>query len=678
MDFFEHQDVARKKTGRLVVLMVLAVLAIIALVYGVVLAVIVVGQEKTGGALGGSAQDLPYLQMLGATAVGVLVVVGGGSLFKTSQLAGGGRVVAESLGGRPLDSDTTDPDERRLLNVVEEMAIASGSPVPSVYLLDNEEGINAFAAGWTIDDAVIGVTRGCVQQLTRDELQGVIAHEFSHILHGDMRINLRLVGIIFGILVISVIGATVMRSIAHGSRHRSRSNNKDSGGGVLAILAIGLALYLIGYVGVFFGKLIQAAVSRQREFLADASAVQYTRNPEGIAGALRRIGGLAYGSKLQTAHAVEHSHLFFGSAVTSWLGGAFATHPPLPNRIGRVLPSWDGSFLDPLPPRGDQAPEADETSAAERGRQTLRRVLTGVGHAGAAGFAGETPGAASDRAFSDAAVAESAIEQIGETTPAHLLHAQQLIDDLPAVLRSAAHTSTGAQALVLALLMDRRDDGVRGQQLAYLQEQAAGPVAVLAGRLAAAAVSLPVEHRLPLLDLALPALVRLHPQVLDQLHAHVDALIEADERLDLFEWALRQVLWRHLMPADPGSTRQNRRLDDVRGSAELLLSVLAHVGERDGGAAGGAFAAATGRMPGVVGATFDLLPREALSMGRLTDAVDELAELRPIDKKPVIAACAAAIAADGRVTARENELMRAVAETLGVPVPPLLAGQRLI
>lgn len=678
MDFFEHQDRARKKTGRLIVLMALAVAAITALVFGLVVLVIMVSQENaaqnyTGdGFYAGGMPSVPWLQALGLSAAGVLTVVGGGSLYKTSQLAGGGKVVARSLGGRPIDSDTTDPDERTVLNVVEEMAIASGAPVPTVFLLDNEDGINAFAAGWTLDDAVIGVTRGCIQQLTRDELQGVIAHEFSHILNGDMRINLRLVGVIFGILVISVIGASVMRSIAYSGRRRS-SNSKDNGGGVIAILLIGLALYIIGYVGVFFGKLIQAAVSRQREFLADASAVQFTRNPEGIAGALRRIGGVSQGSKLQTAHAVEHSHLFFGSAVSSFLGGAFATHPPLPQRIAQILPNWDGTFLAPLPPKAKQRDNQRKRKETTDYAQRIKDVLI----PGAMGFAGGETQTTAAADASEHSTSESAIDQIGELTPAHIQHAHDLIAHLPAVLRSAAHTSTGAQALVFALLLDRRDLAVREKQLAYLAQQV-GPVAVLAGRLAEPAVGLPIEHRLPLLDLALPSLTRLHPQVQDQLQVHVDHLVEADRRLDLFEWALRQVIWRHLAlgGAAAGSVkRKPRRLRDVRGSLELLLSVLAHVGSQPGDAPA-AFAAGKARLPSTLDA--DLLPRDGVSMGRLTDAVDELASLNPTDQRAVITACAAVIAADGHVTARESELMRAVAETLGVPVPPLLAGQRLV
>src|ERR1051325_10285133 len=326
MDFFERQDKARKNTKVLVVYFVLAVACIIAAVYLACLLIL-------GGAAAhhhGRAAEFALWNsdVFFYSSMGTLAVIVFGSLYQISALSGGGSVVAESLGGRPVEPGTTDAQERRLLNVVEEMSIASGVPMPKVYVLDEERGINAFAAGHSTSDAVVAVTRGTLQTLNRDELQGVIGHEFSHILNGDMRLNLRLMGIIFGILCLATIGRILLRT-------RGRRN---------PLPLLGLALLAIGGIGVFFGRLIQAAVSRQREFLADASSVQFTRNPAGLSGALQKIGGV--GSQIESDRAADACHMFFGNALGSSFLGMFATHPPLEERIRAIDPTWDGKFKE--------------------------------------------------------------------------------------------------------------------------------------------------------------------------------------------------------------------------------------------------------------------------------------------------------------------------------------------
>lgn len=278
MDFFEAQEQAQKKTKWLVLWFALAVIAVVAAVD--FLFYLFLGQ-KMGG------DFVPFLGMVSFSTAGIIVIA---SLFKTMQLGRGGEVVAHDLGGRLVMPGSTDFQEKRLLNIVEEMAIASGMPVPQVFMMDEEESINAFAAGTEPSNAVIGVTRGCVQRLTREELEGVIAHEFSHILNGDMRLNMRLMGIVFGLLVISIIGRGMVEMLRYQSLGRRR-NSKEGGGALLALFLIGLGLLVIGSLGVLFGRLIQAGISRQREFLADASAVQFTRNPGGISGALKKNRG---------------------------------------------------------------------------------------------------------------------------------------------------------------------------------------------------------------------------------------------------------------------------------------------------------------------------------------------------------------------------------------------------
>ena len=335
MDFFEKQELARRRTKWLVVYFLLAVFGIIAALHFGFCAIF------------GQAYD--DWQLLGVTAAGVVVSVGIGSLVKIVQLAKGGKAVAEMLGGSPVDPATIDPSERRLRNVVEEMSLASGVPVPSIYILE-EDSINAFAAGWGTTDAAIGVTRGCIENLTRDELQGVVAHEFSHVLNGDMRLNIRLMGLLNGILFLAVLGGVLVRVAASSPRSRS-SDNKNSGSIVALLLGAGAVLYLVGWIGVFFSKLIQAAVSRQREFLADASAVQFTRSPHGIAGALAKIGNLT--SRLSHPRTQEASHMFFGNGLAESWFNLFATHPPIKDRIAQIAPDLELSESTPPPLPGN-------------------------------------------------------------------------------------------------------------------------------------------------------------------------------------------------------------------------------------------------------------------------------------------------------------------------------------
>ncbi|MDA1307776.1 MAG: M48 family metallopeptidase, partial [Acidobacteria bacterium] len=433
--FFEHQDRARRSTTRLVVLFGLAVLAIIVSIELLLAATMgYLSRNPDTGAVDWTAVTDP--QLIVVSVIGTLIIVGGGSLFKMAQLRGGGPVVAEQLGGRLLTSGANDPIEQRLLNVVEEMAIASGTPTPPVYMLDHEDGINAFAAGFSPNDAVIGVTKGTATRLTRDELQGVIAHEFSHILNGDMRLNLRLMGLLHGILIIGMLGYYVLRiSFYSGGGRRSKDGNSG-----VPIMAIGAGLAVIGFAGTFFGNLIKAAVSRQREYLADASAVQFTRQPDGIAGALKKIGGFAKGSSIQHPNAPEASHMFFGRA-TSGFSAMFATHPSLDDRIRRIDPSWDGTFPE-------NVARTDAT-------------LDAVAASGASGFAGEasTASAAAPTKVSasvlNPAVSE-AVGSIGQPGPAHLAYAAAILRDMPDVLLSSAREPYGARAVIYTLLLDSR------------------------------------------------------------------------------------------------------------------------------------------------------------------------------------------------------------------------------
>ena len=664
MDFFGQQDEARRRTRRLVGLFAVAVVAIVLAVYAAV-AVFAIANDL-GDEAGVWSPQL-FLLVAGAT----LTVIAGGSLYKTAALTrGGGQSVATLLGGEPLDPGSTEASERRLLNVVEEMALASGTAVPSVYLLREEPAINAFAAGLSRDAAVVGMTRGGLEHLDRDELQGVVAHEFSHILNGDMRLNLRLMGLLHGILVISLVGYWILR----GSSGSGRSSGKKKGGG-LALL--GLALYVIGWVGVLFGEMIKSAISRQREFLADAAAVQFTRNPSGIAGALKKIGGLGAGSRLAARNAAQASHLLFGNGLGERRLAWRSTHPPLPERIRRLDPGWDGAFPDVAGQTAKAAWKAKRaaTDAAPRAAAAATAVVPSlVAPAPAASMPAAPPAEGAPVAVSLSPAQVAAVA--GQPGPVHLAAAAHLLAALPSPLLDRAREPMGARAVVLAVLCDA-DPAVRERQLAAVRAAAGAPLLAELETVLPLAAALPAEARLPVIDLTLPALRRLSAAQYRDFRSLVDALVAADERVTLFEYALHRVLLRHLEPAfapQPPTRAAYYSLRQLGHPCAVLLSTLAHTGAREAEGAAAAFAAGVAALgerplPGL-----RLLPREECTIRRLDDALSRLAAVAPAQLRELVDACGAAVAQDGLVSGAEGELLRAIADALGCPVPPLVGG----
>ncbi|MBB5469253.1 Zn-dependent protease with chaperone function [Paraburkholderia sp. CI2] len=642
-NFFQQQDSARRKTFQLVVYFVLAILILIALVYGLLVALSMYGAHEP------VSWWQPDMLLLAAPAVGILV--GGASALKVAQLASGGQAVALMLGGKEVPGTTTDARQKRLLNVVEEMALAAGVPVPPVYVLP-ETGINAFAAGYAPGDAVVAVSQGCLDYLTRDELQGVVAHEFSHILNGDMRLNIRLIGLIFGIMALSIIG----RSLMFASRGRS-SGRQDSRGGMVLL---GLGVFVLGLVGAFFGRLIMAAVSRQREYLADASAVQFTRNPDGIGGALKKIGGLAEGSRIDTPRAAEAAHMFFANAFAGeGFAGLLATHPPLVERIRRLNPPFDGQFPEVRPVDVD------------------REQLKGTRPSRVPPFAGvpTLPGLP-QVPMSVLGFAADAASRVGHIDPQVIDYAHELHDSMPGVLRVAAQEPFSARALVYALLMDPRAD-LRELQLTQLKADAEPQDFAEALRLVVPVQVLPDTHRLPLLDLTLPALRQMSPRQHRAFRAQVEMLVIADQRLSLFEYTLRCVLHRHL-DAQFLPQRQTRPMHSspqkLAQPVATVLALLAWEGQPEPDQAARAFD--TG-MRGYIGGdhTHRLPPREKCTLAGFDAALQTLDQSIPAIKQRIVAACAGCIVANQQVTVREAELLRAVCDTLDCPLPPLVASE---
>jgi Zn-dependent protease with chaperone function len=647
-DFFARQDDARRRTARLVALFVLAVIVIVAAVYGVATAVVMAG---AGRGQAGEPPEVFSASRLGLVATAVLLVITTGSLYKIATLRDGGDAIAQLLGGRPVEPAAAAPAERRLLNVVEEMALASGTPVPPVYVLDGEPGINAFAAGFTPGDAVIAVSRGALDHLTRDELQGVIGHEFSHILNGDMRLNLRLIGLVHGILMIALIGQLLLRA-APGSRGGRRDKYSDDAW----MLFVGVGLLVIGSLGVLLGRIIKCAISRQREFLADASSVQFTRNPDGIAGALKKIGGLAEGSRVRSPNAEQACHMFFGQGVPS-LSSLLATHPPLAERIRRLDPSFDGRFPDVPEAPVEVGPEPGEAEALAVPLSSRRWP---------------SPGKPEEFSLDPAA----AVASVGTPTAEHVAYASALLDTLPPGLAAATSSPFSARAVVYALLLDP-DDAVRRAQLARLEGHSEPGTVREVLRLRPAVASVGEDGRIPLVDLTFPALRRLSDAQYRAFRANVDALVQADRRVSLFEYALHRMLLRHLDQAFfrlPPPVVQFQAIDGVFPDCVLLISTLARLGHEDGTSIERAFATGMARLqkgyPGERAVA--LRPPEACSLGAVDRALSRLARAAPPVKRRVLDACAACIAVDLVVTPAEAELLRAIADSLDCPMPPLL------
>ena len=575
MDFFAQQDKTRRKTKLLVFYFILAVAAIVVACYFVGLIIFAAAQSHHYH-YGEQAQFVlwnPQL-FLGVT-VGVLAVIFIGSAYKTNELAGGGGSVATLMGGRLVNSNTTDPDERKLLNVVEEMAIASGVPVPQVYVLNEERAINAFAAGHTPSDAAIGVTRGCIQMLSRDQLQGVIGHEFSHILNGDMRLNLRLIGIIFGLLCIATIGRVLLSA-------RSRSSRDNN-----ALPLIGLALVLLGAIGVFFGRLIQAAVSRQREFLADASSVQFTRNPSGLSGALQKIGRYGFGSRLESEHAPDMCHMFFGNGVAEPFFGLLATHPLIPDRIHAIDPAWDGTF----PPLDEKQIEVVKRAAISELEHTPKLMpdlfKTVLGGAIIVGGSAEKP---------PVIRSHTVLPNLGNPTPLHLKYAEQLRDSLPDSVKAAAREPLDAVALIYVMLLSP-DETTRTMQLAGLAQRVEPAIQEKIVALFPEVSTAAAHAHLPIINLALGALRQLRAEQFNQFSQTLQWLIESDGKIELFEFVLQKIVLRHLTLQFSGArppVAQYYTLKPLVPDCAVVLSALANVGSSDAAAV---FSKKYGRSP---------------------------------------------------------------------------------
>jgi len=681
MDFFDAQERARKSTWKLVGLYLIAVVMIILSIYVVLLLLL-----RFAGFM---PYDVTMAEliwqpvMLGYVAVILLIVIFSGTMFRIFQLRKGGSAVAEMLGGRRIEPSTRDPKERQLMNVVEEMSIASGLPVPDVYILDREENINAFAAGFGTADAAVGVTRGTLEKLNRDELQGVIAHEFSHIFNGDMRLNIRLIGILNGILLLHIMGMIMLRGGAYSSMGRGgRSGGRGGGSATLVIILLGVAMLIIGYIGMLFGRMIQAAISRQREYLADAAAVQYTRNPAGIAGALRKIDRSMDGGKIEDGHAMEMSHLFFANSFHTALDRLYATHPPIADRIRAIDPATASAEDRRKQEQIRKRMEQDRIARAKADGQRISGGKTGAGALedffgrteGAPGGAASPGGGAAGGALGGLEAAHPALRPevilaaIGTLDGAQVSRAGKLLQSIPEHLREAAHEPFDAQALIFALLLAEREPPT-DKVPRWLRERLEPAMAESTRKLLLELKKGDREWFLPLVELSLPVLRHMSEDQYRKFRHTIEHLIREDDQVSLFEFALEKLVVHQLdtafsQKADPDI--RHYHLKTLGREISLLLSAMAHASESDSEQAWKAgIAPIRELLPDGVA----FLPPGKCTPDKLDAALKEVnASANPV-KKLILTALIHCITTDDRVTVRERELMRAISEAIDTPIP---------
>ncbi|MDY7539983.1 M48 family metallopeptidase [Undibacterium sp. RTI2.1] len=687
MDFFEQQDQAHRQSKKLLFLFFLAVVAI---VLAVNLSLALVWIWSSGQRFAG-VHHYPRGFFILNTFL-TLLFIGGGTLVEMFRLRDGGDAVAQLAGGRLVMPSSQDLQERRLLNIVEEMALASGIACPRVYVMDHEEAINAFAAGYHQNEAVVAVTRGTLVRLTRDELQGVIGHEFSHILNGDMRMNIKLIGMLFGIQMIASFGQQLMY---WGSSIGSSRSRDEKGPSLQTIFFLtGVALFVIGYVGIFFGRLIKSAVSRQREFLADASAVQFTRNPESIGGALRKIGGLTLtnqcGSRIDSPHAEQLSHMFLGAARPNLLDGFFATHPPLKERLQRLY-GWNVEFLDASEiidvDAGAGLPDGVYGFGARNFMAAQAATNNSVPGSSLAIIA--SPGAAR----SDIAASDTKTSNLSNQLGLGFGNLPSSKNRMPSELLDALRDPLGVSAAVYALLLDRSDTQAYAIQTTILQQSAAAQSA-LALSLLPHIEAMPCSARLPLLDLAMPALKLLSVEQRASLLAIVSRLIAADQKMTQAEFVLQTVLDRRLGPlAGRAVPVRFGQLAALKKETALLLSLVAYTASgKDTAAfdARDAFLRAANSMPdlGLNASDMCVINTAAINTAPINTsaavavsvnapdffevkrALDKLNQLAPLAKPFLIRLLVAAAALPGeRLNPDSADLLRCICAAIDAPVP---------
>jgi Zn-dependent protease with chaperone function len=631
MDFFTQQDFAKRKTTRLVSLFALALLLITACIHAVVVATLAYSNIMHFESV---EQWLLHPVFLWTT-LGTLGFIAVASLVRILQLSVGGAGIAESVGARRVSYETTDLDEQKFINVVEEMSLASGTPIPSLFIMDGEMAINAFVAGKNANNAILVVTQGCLQKLNREELQGVVGHEFSHIFNKDMQINLKLIGLLAGIMAIGVLGRlffSTSSSRRHSHSSSRRSNN--SGGG----WAIGLALIVIGFVGTFFGRLIKAAISRQREYLADASAVQYTRDPDGIAGALQKIQNDQAGSLLESDKAEEMSHMCFGVSFGAALSGWFATHPPLDDRIKAINPLF-------------RPKQTNDTAASQNISEDNESLISSLSQSAPVH-----------------ATKQSVMDSIGHASSAHIEYVHQSIESLPDILLNAAHDLDAAMPLIFALITAGEPESSVAA-LEKVRQIEGEKIATQTAEMLDQVKDESLQNKFLLMEIASNILRSISDRdVLNKFRKTCVQLMHVDKKISLYEFVIYSYI-RKLMDKGESNPTKVHRYAQARSEIILILSLMSEVGEGNDDEKNQRF---DKHLPYFFTEKSSRINFDSFDAKSVQAALARLAGLTPMLKRSLIEALVDCILEDDTITQREALILRAVCIQLDCPLPPII------
>jgi len=646
MDFFSRQAKAIKQTRILVVFFVIA-LVLITVAVNFIFYLVLATQTSSATELDSWLQQ-DYWIYISLITFAVIILT---SLFRSWQINSNPSAIIKMMEATPVTPSTTNPKQKQLVNLVEEMAIASGMPIPKIYIMKNEQGFNAFVSGLKPSAAILVVTQGLLDNLTRQQLQGVIGHEFSHILNGDMRLNLRLIGVIAGILVLGQIGQVLLRGGRYGSRSTSSKRSEGS-----AIVFIGLGLFVVGYIGLFFGRIIKAAISRQREFLADASAVQFTRDRNGIAGALLAIKNTTQGSQLINSNAEEMSHMCFGAStkISQMFSGWLASHPPLDDRIQAVYPG----FLR-------------QNTSASQSAQTSHSAPSHSSHSNDSDlisqFSNESRSikTTSDKNHSD--IALQIVSTVGTVTAKNIQNAENVLSHLPKeIIEAARGDNPDFSPLVLIkiiFLQATKVDTLSRENFKLLDISLSDQKTI---QLIKQLDQIDFKSRNTLFDLALARFENLELKYKNIFFQSIDAFVKNHPSLNPTSLAIYASIYNRLNESKPYQTQINR-YQKVSEALNILFSQLL----KDNSYEKNHWDNAKQHKQHILNIFGIKLIKEPSSFDpkKFHNALNQLSRLNPLLKQQLILGVTDAIQVDNKIDEMEYSLLRILCEYLDCPIP---------